>query len=485
MKHLKFIVSGIAVVLVSAAFFWPRGGGELRDDAVLTAEVQEGPLLITVHASGEIRSKTSSKIIPGIKRPENVAWLIAEGTRVTNGQLIGQFSTEEMGRKILDAEFKVSDAETKLLSARTDYEVQQLDNAAAITAAMQAVQSAELTLRKVTEGDSPTQLKTAELKARTAAIEHERSVKKFAESEQILKQGFITADQLEEERIALEKARVDKEITVDDLNTLKLYTIPLKEADARAAKIKADTDLEKTKKKNDVKIQTAFMAMETARIVLGKSTNDLHELRTVLQNYDVKSPSEGIVTYGDPDASWRRSEVQVGMTLQPGEVLMTIPDMGSLQAVVDVPEADIPKVKVGQQASVNIEAIAHRTFKGRVDRVAEIANPGGFLEAAVKQFKVNVVLDNTTDLRPGFSADVEILIETLPSVVHVPVQAVHNEGGDFIAWVDSALGPVRTPVSVGKSSITHVEILGGLKKGQRVLLSKPANGGPKGAEKSS
>ena len=48
----------------------------------------------------------------------------------------------------------------------------------------------------------PTQIKTAELKASTAASEFERSTKKFAESQQILKQGFITEDQLDEERIA-------------------------------------------------------------------------------------------------------------------------------------------------------------------------------------------------------------------------------------------------------------------------------------------
>lgn len=484
MKNSKIILAGVAVVLLASAFFWSRSGGDEARDEVLMATVEEGPLLITVRASGEIRSKTSSKMIPGIKRPENVAWLVPEGTRVTNGQLVAQFSTEEMGRKILDAEFKVTDAETKLLSAQTDYEVQQLDNAAAITAAVQAVQSADLTLRKVVEGDSPTQIKTAELKASTAASEYERSLKKFEESKQILKQGFITEDQLEEERILLEKARVDRETTVDDLNTLRLYTIPLKEGDARAAKIKADTDLEKTRKKNDVKIQTAYMAMQTARIVLGKSTNDLHELREVLTAYEVKSPSSGIVTYGDPDASWRRSEVQVGMTLQPGEVLLTIPDMSALQAVVDVPEADIPKVKIGQQATVNIEAIAHRAFRGKVDRVAEIANPGGFLEAAVKQFKVNIVLDSTADLRPGFSADVEILIETLPKVLHIPVQAVFHEGDAFFVYVDAALGPTRTPVTVGKSSISHVEVISGLKAGQKVLLSKPGNGAKGSGKKS-
>ncbi len=471
----KKIIIIVIIVLAITVYLGIRGRRPTDDGqpVALKAKVEEGPLLISVRASGEIRSKTSSKVIPGIKRGENVAFLVPEGSHVTNGQTVAQLSTDDMDRRILDAELKVSDADAKLLGAKTDHEIQILDNATAMTTAVQAVQSADLTLREFMEGNMPMQIKTADLKVATAASEYDRSTKKFVESEQILKQGFITEDQLEEERIKLETAKVNRETSVEELKNLKLYTLPLKEAEARNVKMKAYSDLEKTKKKNDVQLQTKFQAMEQSKAILQKATNDLGQLREDLLAYNVKSPSDGIVTYGDADASWRRAEIQVGMTLMPGEALMTIPDLSALQAVVDVPEADIPKVKVGQRATVNMEAVANRIYKGKVERVAEIANPGGFLEAAVKQFKVNIALDQTVDLRPGFSCDVEILIETLPKVLKVPIQAVFNEGGEFVAYVDSALGPTRTPVKVGRSSITSVEILGGLKKGQSVYLNKP------------
>lgn len=471
----SYLIVGVLVVIAALLFLKGRGAKDGGDVAALTAKVEEGPLLIAVRASGEIRAKTSSKVIPGIKRlGENVSFLVPEGSHVTNGQIVAKLSTDNMDQKILDQELKVADAEGKLLAAKTDVEVQILDNATAMTTAVAAVESANLTLRKFLEGDMPTQVKTAELKVATAASEYERGVKKFAESEQILKQGFITEDQLEEERIKLETARVEKETTVDDLRTLKKYALPLKEAEARNAQIKADSDLEKTHKKNDVKLQTAQLAMEQARAILTKSTNDLAQLREDLLAYNVKSPSDGIVTYGDAEASWRRGEIQVGMTLQPGEVLMTIPDMATLQAVVDVPEADIPKVKAGQQVTINVEAVANKSFKGKVERVAEIANPGGWLESSVKMFKVNIALDQTQDMRPGFSCDAEILIETLQKVMFVPVQAVFSEGDQFVVYVDSTLGPVRTPVKIGKASMTSVEIVSGLKKDQSVLLSKPS-----------
>lgn len=473
MSRTRWIV--VAVVLVAVlAFLVPRGHKDaVTSAAPVTAVVTEGPLLVTVRASGEIRARSSNKLIPGIKRAESVSFLIAEGTRVTNGESVAKINSDDMTRRILDAELKLADAESKHLAARTDYEIQILDNAAAMTTAVQAVESANLELKKFLEGDMPMQIKTAELKVATSASEAERSVKRHAEAGQLLKQGFITEDQLEEERIKMETARVDAETAIDELRTLKAYTLPLKEAEARNAKNKADTDLEKTRKKNEVELTTKKQARDQSERGVTKATEDLAQMREDLKAYDVKSPSDGIVTYGDADASWRRGEVQVGMTLQSGEVLMTIPDMSALWAVVDVPEADIHKVKVGQSAALSIEAVAGRSFNGKVERVAEVANPGGWLESAVKEFKVHIALEQVDVMRPGFSCDSEILIETVPKALLLPVQAVFREGDDFAVYLDGATGATRQKVKVGRSSMTHVEIIEGLKKGQKVLLVRP------------
>ena len=153
---------------------------------------------------------------------------------------------------------------------------------------------------------------------------------------------------------------------------------------------------------------------------------------------------------------------------------MTIPDMSALWAVVDVPEADIHKVRVGQTASLSVEAAAGKAFNGKVERVAEVANPGGWLESAVKEFKVHVAMEQAGEMRPGFSCDAEILIDTVPKALQLPVQAVFREGEDFVVYLDGTTGPARQKVKIGRSSMTHVEILEGVKKGQRVLLARPA-----------
>jgi hypothetical protein len=123
---------------------------------------------------------------------------------------------------------------------------------------------------------------------------------------------------------------------------------------------------------------------------------------------------------------------------------------------------------------LSIEAVAGRSFNGKVERVAEVANPGGWLESAVKEFKVHIALEQPGVMRPGFSCDSEILIETVPKALLLPVQAVFREGDDFAVYFDGATGAARQKVKVGRSSMTHVEIVEGVKKGQKVLLVRPA-----------
>ena len=466
---------GAVVAIVAVGLWQCRGPARAGADgpAALTAPVTSGPMLITVRASGEVRARLASKVIPQIKRDETVNFLVPEGTHVASNDVVARLATDEIDRRILDAETKLADAESKELAARTDVEIQLLDNATTVAVASQTVRSAKLELEKFSQGDSPMDRRKAQLKVETTASEAERSKKRYAEAKQLLEQGFITEDQVEEERIKMETSRVDSETAQQELKSLHDYELPLKEATARNAQAKADAELEKALKTSSVQLATKKQAHEAAQRLREKARQDLDQLKEDRVAYDVKSPTDGIVTYGDVDNPWHRNEVQVGMKLSPGEVLLTIPDMSRLQAVVDVPEADVHKVAVGQRVTITVEAMSGRTFAGAVERVAEVANPSGWLESAVKEFRVTILLDDAAGLRPGFSCEAEIVVDSLPNAVQVPVQAVSRDGVEYVAYRPPGGAADRTVVTVGKSSTTHVQILSGLKAGQSVLLVRP------------
>ena len=118
----------------------------------------------------------------------------------------------------------------------------------------------------------------------------------------------------------------------------------------------------------------------------------------------------------------------IGTMNNPGTALMTISDLSIIEAEMEVDETEIPTVKVGQTATMKIDAYGDRVFKGVVTEIASsplvVPTPTGPANTAV-DFKVKVrVEDPPPDLRPGLSCTAEILTATRTQIVAIPIQAL-------------------------------------------------------------
>ena len=149
---------------------------------------------------------------------------------------------------------------------------------------------------------------------------------------------------------------------------------------------------------------------------------------------------------------------------------------------MEVDETDIPTVKVGQRATVTIDAYPNKTYSGIVTEVGSSPiqrNPAAGTEAV--NFEVKVQIDNPPPgVRPGFSASADIITGTRAKAVAIPIQALvvrekpgsaksakpQDEEGVFV--VDS--GAVKfAPVTTGLSGESNIEIVSGLKEGQEIV----------------
>ena len=120
--------------------------------------------------------------------------------------------------------------------------------------------------------------------------------------------------------------------------------------------------------------------------------------------------------------------VMIGTMNNAGTVLLTLADMSTIQAEVEVDETNVPSVRIGQPGKITIDAIPDKSFKGHV---TEIGNspiqpaPGAAAGTQATNFKVKVVLDeDVPEVRPGFTCTADITTATRQSVVSVPIPAV-------------------------------------------------------------
>ena len=181
-----------------------------------------------------------------------------------------------------------------------------------------------------------------------------------------------------------------------------------------------------------------------------------------LSKTSILSPMAGIVTR----LRVREGEmVVIGIQNQPGTTLMTISDLGAIDAEVKVAEADVLRLSVDQPATVTLEAVPGKSFAGRVHEIGASALPVTGTGAAAREFKVVVRLDaSDSGLRPGLTCDAEIVTSERTNVLTVPLQSVVlrrvagvERQGVFLLQGDRA---TFTPVTSGVIGGLDIEVSG-------------------------
>lgn len=122
-----------------------------------------------------------------------------------------------------------------------------------------------------------------------------------------------------------------------------------------------------------------------------------------------------------------------GTNLMAGTDIMRVADLSKMEAQVEVNENDIVRVALGDTANIEVDAYLDHKFKGVVTEIANSAKTTGVSADQVTNFDVKIrvlqesddkVSENKYPLRPGMSATVDILTETKPGILTVPIQAV-------------------------------------------------------------
>ncbi len=191
------------------------------------------------------------------------------------------------------------------------------------------------------------------------------------------------------------------------------------------AKILAEADYQKAKSSLDA--AEATLAATEQR--MNGTIADLAASRDSLSKTTVTAPIEGIVT----TLPIKEGEVTViGTMNNAGTQLMTISDMGEVEAVMMVDETSVPQVKIGQKATLAIDAYPNRKFEGTVTEVGSSPIPKNdpdllalVANSEAINFKVKIRLDKPPDtIRPGFSVTADIVTGRIDGATAIPIQAL-------------------------------------------------------------
>ncbi len=315
----------------------------------------------------------------------------------------------------------------------------------------------------VKEGDFLIQFDTAEFEERVQNAQNELDKAEAAYESQLANIEKTRADlesQLKIEEYSLEQTRLRaKNAKYEAENKRKEIEYSLKKAEISYNQLVEK--IEKNKEINSAALRQAELKINQAKMNLQRAKDDMAKLT-------ITAPSEGLVVYKKIWGPNGREKIKVGSTPWRSQPLMEIPEKSNMKVVLNVNEVNISSIDTSLNVNITIDALPEKTFTGIINNIASLAHEDE--NSGKKVFEVEVKINEVFEgLRPGMSADCQIIVEQLRNVISIPIDAVTNSDGKIGVY---SAGGKFIPVKTGKVSSDLIVIEEGLKAGDEIRLIK-------------
>ena len=184
---------------------------------------------------------------------------------------------------------------------------------------------------------------------------------------------------------------------------------------------------------------------------------DLEQKREPQRTLTFYAPNSGFVI---------KKDINEGMKIMPDKELYTIADLSTVWVEADVYESEIPLVKVGQQATINLSYYPEETFKGRISYIYP------YLDEKTRTVKVRLEFPNPAlKLKPDMYVNAEIKIDSGKHLA-VPEEAVLDTGLRKVIFIDKGNGRFEPKeIKLGSKLDGFYQVLSGVKEGEKIAAS--------------
>ncbi len=398
-----------------------------------------------------------------------------------------------------EARLESAEAAAQLQTSQQPTEIRRAETALATA---QAALSTAKSNQKQVQASANLQVANAQEQLNQAKANARNSTSNLTRQQALLKKGFVSAAVVDDaiandsvNQSLVQSAQqslqlVKEKVAADLLSARDLVTEAEQQVEsAKASLASAQAGTHQTAVKladvNNAREQVN-LSRAALKSALGNRAQDTLKDQDIRQADDTVKASQSQVDYwrAQLDKTFIRSPIsgtvlqlaaQQGETLAAGlsaPTLIIVADLTRLQVDVFVDETDIGKVKLGQEASVTVDAFPLHAFRGKVMKIAS----GSTIQQGVVTYDVAVEIEDTKrQLKPDMTASVNIQTGRRPDVLLVPSEAV-KAGADgtsvsVVVKKDGKTDTVHRRVTVGGSDGVNTEIVDGLKEGETIVLA--------------
>jgi len=429
------LLIAVVAALAAAAALIPGAISPGQSDSALTHTIARGDLVVTVTEQGTLESSNNTEIKCKVRGWSLVTWVIEGGTVAEANDVLVRLDTK-----------RIEDA---ISQQTTSYHT----SAATLAQSKAAVANAEIAIPAYLEGSYQTQLKQFERGLTIAKTNLETAEKMLANTKKMFRRGYVTELEVEGNAFTVTQAELELEVVKTEIDVLEKYT-----KEMRLETLNGNLKASKSKLQAD----EAGFAMDKSRLDRAKKE---------LEDCVIKAERPGLVIFPST-AAWKETpDIAEGMNVRKDQTLLLMPDLSQMQVKVGIHESMVDRVKPGQGARITLP---DQTLEGKVASVSPVARPGGWWTGGVVKYDTVIELPSVEGLKPGMSAEVEVIMDQHTDVLTIPVAAVvETEAGAF-CWVKTAEGHTRRALQLGDSNDSFIVVKAGLKEAEEVVLNAQA-----------
>lgn len=300
--------------------------------------------------------------------------------------------------------------------------------------------------------DEMDELREEETKVRKLKVQQELDMVNLVQSLRIAKSEY--------DKAVLELKAQEVRTAVDQ----ELLKLSADEAEASYKELQRDVEQKKIAQSAELRIQEISYDLQKKNVERYNRDLDRLTLTTPIDGLVVmmsqNRPGGDQMTYGEGDR------------VQPGMPFMKIVNPGSMQVEGTINQAESSSFRIGQMATIGLDAFPGASYEGKVYAIGALATGGFRQNYYIRSVPVRLQIQNPDKkMIPDLSASADVLLGRAEKVLTVPAAALHREKGKDVVYVKGPKNFEPREVKIGLHNGTHAEILEGLREGDQVRIN--------------
>lgn len=426
---------------------------------LLTQSVERKTLPVTITANGAVHAARSINLSP--KSAGVIEQLmVQEGDRVRRGQLMAIMDDANLRGQLTQMQGQLAQQEANLQRLLAGNRREDIAKAKA------QLTEARAQLQQLQSGSRPQEVAQAEARLQQAQATLKLRETDWQRYQQLYQAGAVS-------RESRDQKRTDRDVAKNQVREAE-QALALQQAGPRTEELTQAaarvTQQEQTLAVLQAGNRTEDIAQARAQVLSAQGS--LATIQAQLRDTKILAPFDGVVTqiYADVGAFVSPSMAGSGISASSSSILTLASDR--YEVVVNLSEAQIAQVKLGQKVNIKIDALPKTPLTGAVSQIA----PQATVSQNVTSFEVRVTLPSTTTekLKVGMNVEAAFEVDRLENALLVPNAAVVRQADQEGVYV---LAENRQPkfqvIQTGATANGQTEVTSGLKGQERVLISPP------------